>query len=436
MVFGSPRPRREPPSTTTISSIIHTEEQLRVVRKRAAGGPRQPSRSSSRIFVLRRTIALLVFLTWSAIVSPSTMVVVCLAQQQQQQQQPPLLHQHSPRNAKNKPAIGNHKLQEPSNGTCGTACVNNTLSSTHTTTTDTFSPLQQARSLQLPSVSATSGGEGEHLEFWQQHEELLQQAWNEWSAEISSSSLPDLEEVLLMNPSLYHQVHQLWTEPSLEREQQLLQSEGGLWEEPIPGVWVCRNFFTPTGLRRIREHLRAASDDSGIPTRRPNGMNRYGLVLDHDTQGGVSYPQISAFRKWLVDRYVRPLGRTFFPEFSGKNEQDDIEAYAFTIHYKEQPASSAAADAKTTTKGDVRLPEHSDASIFTMNINLNLPEEDDYEGSILEFVVNPDTTTTTDPDETPRKASLRMEPGMAVLHRGMQVRLHDLHHLTFLHFRL
>ncbi len=263
--------------------------------------------------------------------------------------------------------------------------------------------MDEARCLDFPQVTVTTEGETENLDFWQEHEELLQIAWKEWS----NIHLPTLDEVVLMNPTLYQHVHQLWQDPTLENEMQLQE----LWKEVIPGVWVCHNFFTLTGLRRIRYHYQAAAE-SGIPTRRPNGMNRLGLVWDDETPGGVSYPQILEFRKWLVDLYVRPLSRAFFPHYSGIKEMDDVEAYAFTIHYATRNKSNETNATTTMTMRDARLPEHSDASLFTININLNLPEED-YEGSVLEFGFEDENGKTT-------KSALRMESGMAVLHRGMQ----------------
>lgn len=266
----------------------------------------------------------------------------------------------------------------------------------------------------------------EHLDFWEKHEVLLKKAWAEWYDFDwpASEGLPALDEAKAIHPEVFEQVRGLWGEPTEERELGLKEA---LWEEPIPGVWVCRNFLTKAGIRALRGHLGAASG-AGIPTRRPNGMNKHGLVLDKETQGGVSYPSLNAFLRVLVDTYVRPLGRMFFPEYVGRNTRDDASSYAFTIHYANhsldtEQTSQCVSNATDATersapvaarspKGDLQLPEHSDASVFTMNINLNLPGDndnkpEDFQGSILEFVVEGST------------APLRMEPGMAVLHRGL-----------------
>jgi hypothetical protein len=265
------------------------------------------------------------------------------------------------------------------------------------------SSLVKARQLEAPAVSTTIGGESENVQFWEEHEQLFQDAWKEWAADETTNTkknptmaLPGLTETNTMNLTLHQRIHSLWNQPSA-KEEEAFKTE--FWKESIPGVFTCRHFFSASGVQSVRKHLQAASE-SGIPTRRPNGMNRYGLVLDDETQGGVSYPEIDDFRAWLVDTYVRPLGRMFFPEYIGSPEDDEV-SYAFTIHYKSSNSDG----------GDVALKEHSDASAVTININLNLPGEDEeetYEGSSLVFV-----------DDKGKQESLRMEPGMAVLHRGL-----------------
>jgi hypothetical protein len=148
-------------------------------------------------------------------------------------------------------------------------------------------------------------------------------------------------------------------------------------------------------------------------------MNRQGLVLDDETPGGVSYPQLDAFiHDVVVDTYIRPLGRMFFKDYIG-SDQDDGTQYAFTVHYQTPPPTGAnnnthnrTTTTTTTTFSDIKLKEHSDASAITVNINLNLPNNTDevYEGSSLVFV---------DKDTGERHVLPPMEPGMAVIHRGL-----------------
>jgi hypothetical protein len=71
------------------------------------------------------------------------------------------------------------------------------------------------------------------------------------------------------------------------------------------------------------------------------------------------------------------------------------ESFIFTIRYKEGE--------------DIALAEHRDASVATLNINLNSEEAGGYGGSELEFVDEDDPTVR-------RRVGFR--PGMALLHKG------------------
>jgi len=259
-----------------------------------------------------------------------------------------------------------------------------------------FTALEQARDLQPPQVSSTQGGEMDDLEFWETHESLIRQAWREWS---HTADLPSLDETTLIHNEFQKRMSHLCQSQTAS----LVDFSSSLFEERVPGVWVADSFLSLSGVKALRHHLQKVQT-SGIPTRRPNGMNRYGVVLDPsgETQGAVQYAQVDHFHTWLVDHYVRPLGRLLFPEFI--REGDDASSYAFTIQYAAQ---------KRDRSGDLKLEEHSDASVVTMNINLNLPSDGSIEGSSLVF---------QDPDPATKKRHyLNMTtPGMAVIHRGFQ----------------
>jgi len=224
-----------------------------------------------------------------------------------------------------------------------------------------------------------------------------------------------LNEQNMMDPLLKQRVRQLWKEPSVQGE---LDLQERFWNQPIGGVHTCDSFLSLQGIRFFRQHLDLIRQ-AGIPTRRPNGMNRNGFVLDDETEGGVSYLAMDGFRDWLIDDYLRPLGRMFFPEYIG-NDEDDESSYAFTVHYQHDGGSlngtaksnSGARNTTTTTKRDVQLKEHSDASVITINVNLNLPgEETEYDGPQLLFL--------DDSDQPSQRHELEFQPGMVVLHRGL-----------------
>lgn len=89
---------------------------------------------------------------------------------------------------------------------------------------------------------------------------------------------------------------------------------------------------------------------------------------------------------------MRPLGRLFFPEYI--QAEEDSETFGFTIQYQ--------------AGKDQSIRQHSDSSSLTLNINLNLPDGEDYSGSSLYFV---------DP-ATGLKNTVNFAPGVAVMHRG------------------
>lgn len=268
-----------------------------------------------------------------------------------------------------------------------------------------LSALQQARKIVPPVVALQKGGEFEHGEWWGDRDATLKKAWDEWWDQ-SRGSLPALTHETTMDPELREAVEAVRRDPNKETESKVRDR----FETVFPKQVYKTPFFTPKGVQQIRQHLDAASyyynnDDNknsslsaGIPTRRPNGMNRYGIILDPSIEGAVSYEGINAYITDLVAGYVRPLARMLFPEMASRNNpEDDEESYAFTVRYRSDL--------------DTQLAEHSDASVYTININLNLPsstDDDAYSGSSLYFV---DPLTDTE-------HHVSFAPGMAVVHRG------------------
>jgi len=287
--------------------------------------------------------------------------------------------------------------------------------------------LEQARQIEPPGASLMKGGEYEHGEFWDNHDRVLKSAWKEWWHQ-ESPRLPDLTMTAaagkydngkqMMNPSLIKAIRNIRQSPTEQHEKELQD----LFQPITLGVHSI-SWFTPQGVWLLRQHLDAASyyynkrnttinntTNTGtvaarIPTRRPNGMNRYGIIIDPKIEGAVSYEGLNTYMEELVEEFVRPLGRMLFPEVTSRNHpEDDCESYAFTIRYHPDE--------------DMELKEHSDASIYTININLNLVEETDregegYEGSTLYFVQGGDGL------EQGHRRNVTFTPGMAVLHRGI-----------------
>ena len=132
---------------------------------------------------------------------------------------------------------------------------------------------------------------------------------------------------------------------------------------------------------------------SGIPLRRPNGMNRYGAILDE--------LGLTASLDHLCQRYLRPLGQMLYPHLIARGDAD--EHYGFIVRYKRGE--------------DVALAEHADASVLTMNANLGYPG---FTGGALAF------RGTRGLDQNPRGVAAStvgfadFEPGEAILHLGGQ----------------
>ena len=83
-------------------------------------------------------------------------------------------------------------------------------------------------------------------------------------------------------------------DPTSENEQSLRN----LWQEIVPGVYACQ-IFTPDFVRKFRAEIERHRK-SGIPMRRPNSMNRYGLVLNEKVK-------LHDIMKSFVANFVGPL---------------------------------------------------------------------------------------------------------------------------------
>lgn len=114
-------------------------------------------------------------------------------------------------------------------------------------------------------------------------------------------------------------------------------------------------------------------------------------MLDKRSEGFLAAPSFQAFYRELLDSYMRPIARMLFPEVMGY----DSQTFGFSIHWQ--------------AGMDTSLRLHTDASAVTLNINLNLPEEE-FTGSEVDFY-----------DKTSGKLNrLTFKPGTAMIHRGSE----------------
>jgi len=240
--------------------------------------------------------------------------------------------------------------------------------------------LAVARALDLPSRDAMLNRDPSVSKFWFQNRSLLSDAWQEWEDLQNELLKPDDS---LLDSKLRNAVEAAWEDPTSEL------SVEKLWQEVSPGVYQCQ-FFDPERLADLRNYLREIQA-AKIPLRPPYGiaLNRFGAMLDERSDGFLAAPSFQQFYDQLLDKYMRPVARLLFPEIMGY----DTQTFGFSIQY--QPGI------------DTSLQLHSDASAATLNINLNLPDEN-FSGSEVDFY---------DPN-TGKANRLTFTPGAAMLHRG------------------
>lgn len=270
------------------------------------------------------------------------------------------------------------------------------------------SALERAQKLQVPPVTRTTEGDTENLEFWMKHGDLLREAWDELDQENWNQNTFQLDS--MVNHLLVEAVTNAWKHSQINKNDEhnlLTDIENhiqSLWDSTDHSdVYSMDSFLTNEGVVWLRRQLEYVKN-TGIPLRRPNAMNRYGVIVsssshtdfDQKIDGSVQLSSLDQFITSLIDFCIRPLCRLLFPSLVGQNKEDDLEHYAFTISY--QPDQ------------DVELKEHRDASLFTMNINLNLQQEEDesFDGSSLYFI----------DDEKQRRYVKPFSEGMAILHPG------------------
>lgn len=284
---------------------------------------------------------------------------------------------------------------------------------------DSESATARARALTPPVPNASQGGEFEDAGFFEANGDLFRAAWQEHS--LADERMSRFSVLADVSPLLAEAVAALRTQPSHTAEGVLpgldpwtfwVPSFGyhlpfrsakpdmgwspataatvrKLCNETAPGVFSIRLLHEEAIASMRAELARVAA--SGIPTRRPNGMNRWGVILDEDVDGAVSHG-LSTFVKALVDEYVRPLARMLFSDIVRPG--DDSEQFAFTVQYEPDK--------------DAKLAEHRDASVVTLNMNLNTPSES-FGGSALDFV---------DPHDPKTRHTVEFTPGIALIHRG------------------
>ena len=124
-------------------------------------------------------------------------------------------------------------------------------------------------------------------------------------------------------------------------------------------MWInLHKIFTPEFEQKLLEEVEHLAS-SGIPARRPNGMNRSGLILTN-----LGFEPLLAP---LMRDYIAPVAALLFPEWVSASGDECAEVYAFTVQYQQGQ--------------DLSLAEHYDTSNLTLNLCLGK----DFQGGDLVF---------------------------------------------------
>jgi len=231
----------------------------------------------------------------------------------------------------------------------------------------------------------------EGWEFWEEHRDLLNSAWKQYPKRHPTLYNWDSFESLYIAPSLRRAVEGAHRDRTARAEAEVLSA---FQAAGIPGVLQSQEVFTPLFLQQFQEELDWIAQ-SGIPQRRPNGMNRFGNIIDDVGFNST----ITAF----VDKYLRPIAQVAYPDVIGEGDAD--EHYSFTVRYRRGE--------------DLNLTRHRDASVVTMNLCLGR----EWTGGELVFYdvlqVPQDRKLGGLPAEsTEGQVPFHFRPGTVLLHKG------------------
>mmetsp|Transcript_111017 Transcript_111017/g.313063 ORF Transcript_111017/g.313063 Transcript_111017/m.313063 type:complete len:519 (-) Transcript_111017:60-1616(-) len=156
----------------------------------------------------------------------------------------------------------------------------------------------------------------------------------------------------------------------------------GVVSEVIPGMVYSFEVFTDSFCQVLMEEIRNFYS-TGLPARRPNSMNNYGIILNDIGLEPLMFA--------LQDEVIQPLAAVLFPK-----EGSELESHhAFTIRYRGGE--------------DTHLDVHTDDSDVTFNVNIF----GDYEGCPLVFC-----GIVGAPDHRKFRTAYQHRLGHAVMHSG------------------
>jgi len=152
--------------------------------------------------------------------------------------------------------------------------------------------------------------------------------------------------------------------------------------EVIPGMVYSFPVFSSSFCEILLDELRRFTE-TGLPARRPNSMNNYGIILNEIGMEPLMFA--------IQDKIIQPLAAVLFPK-----EGSELEGHhAFTVRYKGGE--------------DTHLDVHTDDSDVTFNVNIH----SDYKGCPLVFC-----GMMGEPDHRKFQIEYWHRLGHAVIHSG------------------
>lgn len=252
--------------------------------------------------------------------------------------------------------------------------------------------LAAARALhkEMPNARVKMYGDLEGQEWWERHAGTFEDARKEWGVRCA--------DVYRLAPAPAPR----WLRPEVCRA--LADGSGKALRSVL--TEVCRDslghavyrmeLFSPEFCDLLLDELDHI-EASGIPLRRPNGMNRYGAILSNlGFQEELLQP--------LMKQVVLPFARELWPEWVAAEDCD--ETYGFVVRYR--------------LGEDVDLAEHADTSNVTLNACLGR----EFAGGDLYFKGVRFTGSAEDKEER----LVGHSKGSALLHLGGH--FHGVHPLT------
>jgi len=175
--------------------------------------------------------------------------------------------------------------------------------------------------------------------FWRENADLIRRGWSEWQQYYINS----VGYVDVLDPALSRALDDASFQPSEEAESEVLSKVLSHWTSKsttLPKGVYSAQVLSQDGVAHIR-HLLDSATSAGIPrkhldeyacrkdliqestnnapgnhsVRRPNAMNRNGLIIDPDVDGALPFqPLVKTIEDDLVEKLLRPVGRVLFPD--------------------------------------------------------------------------------------------------------------------------